>query len=99
MVNIHIPNKVFFLLLTITITIIVGLGVLAFGTTDPTTFGHDAGELDLGPITISGDNVGIGTTTPAHKFQINEQGLVIDTFNSLGDINPAVSGIWVTDGQ
>ncbi len=44
--------------------------VNAFGGVSPSVMGHSAGEVDLSPISISGNNVGIGTTSPTHKLDV-----------------------------
>tara|TARA_Y100000310_G_C20680921_1_gene815886 strand:- start:630 stop:1763 length:1134 start_codon:yes stop_codon:yes gene_type:complete len=93
--QINISTKAAYSIVLVFVVLIVSVIVVAVATPN----GHEASQLDLAPITIGGNNVGIGTTSPDHAFQVNNEGIVIDTFNALSDINPRDSGIWVTDGQ
>lgn len=43
----RISNKLAYTLIAIFCILLVGVGVYAFGTTDPATFGHSGKELDL----------------------------------------------------
>tara|TARA_Y100000310_G_scaffold231839_1_gene234560 strand:+ start:4438 stop:5244 length:807 start_codon:yes stop_codon:yes gene_type:complete len=74
MIRIEVSKKVFFLFLSTFTILILGLGTLAFGTSDPSTFGHDVGELDLGPITIVGDQVIIGQSNPIQFSKLTTVG-------------------------
>ena len=66
MVKIEVNNKVFYLLLTILIIIIIGLTVLAVAPSN----GHAFDQLDLGLLTINSDSIGIGMVTPAQSVNI-----------------------------
>jgi hypothetical protein len=68
MIKLEVSNKVFYLLLSVLIIICIGLIVIAVAPDN----GHDFDELDLGPITIDGTEVGIGTTNPFSRLQIGE---------------------------
>ncbi len=46
-VNVNISNRAFYSILLLSISILVVSVVLAFGTQNPSTFGHSAKELDL----------------------------------------------------
>ena len=43
--NIHLSNRLSYTLIAIGILAVIGVGVYAYGTTVPSTFGHSAGEL------------------------------------------------------
>jgi hypothetical protein len=55
--------------------ILLGIGVYAYGTSNPSNLGHSAGELDLSSgvngNAIFNDDVGIGTASPAEKLDVN----------------------------
>ena len=76
LLNIHInfTNRVLYTFISFIALLIIGVGVFAFGTSTPATFGHSAGELDLsggvnGNAVFNG-NVGIGTTAPSEKLDV-----------------------------
>lgn len=45
-INIHLTNRVMYSLIALSLILIVGVGVYAFGGNDPSYVGHSAGELD-----------------------------------------------------
>ncbi|MFH1522116.1 MAG: hypothetical protein ABIF18_04120, partial [archaeon] len=47
-------------LIPLFVVLVVGVVYAYNSEADPSVMGHSAEELDLGPISISGDNVGIG---------------------------------------
>jgi len=62
--NLIMSNRNYYTFILFGILILLGVGVYAYGTSSPSTFGHSAGELDLSG-GINGDavfngNVGIG---------------------------------------
>ena len=67
---INFSNKTFYTLVTICVLVFGGFAVYAYGTSSPLVLGHSVGELDLSPIIISGENVGIGMS-PSEKLQVN----------------------------
>ncbi len=56
-IKVNLSNRWLYTLIVIGILTIIGVGVYAFGTTSPSTFGHSVGELDFtGGFTVpSGD--------------------------------------------
>ena len=61
-------------ILTALVIVFAGLVfAVAYGTNNPAVFGHSASEIDLTPISIVGNNVGIGTTSPGAKLDVNGQ--------------------------
>ena len=74
-IQINLTNKLFYTFIVITVALALGIGVYAFdGSSNPSIFGHDAGELDLSG-GVSGDaifngRVGIGTSTPAANLDV-----------------------------
>jgi len=75
-VNISLSNKATYTIISIFVFLIAGVGVYAFGGSDPTFVGHTAGELDLSS-GVNGDaifngNVGIGTSSPIYNLQIGD---------------------------
>src|SRR3989304_2329067 len=45
-IHIYLSNKIAYTLMVILIIAIVGVGVYAFGTSTPSTFGHSLGEIE-----------------------------------------------------
>ena len=73
-IQFEIKNRqVFFAVIFISFVTLLTLAI-AYGTASPSVFGHSAGEIGEGTIantlTISGGNVGIGTTSPAYKLSV-----------------------------
>ena len=46
-IQINFNNKAIYTFVAFIALLIIGMGVFAFGTSTPSTFGHSAGELDL----------------------------------------------------
>ena len=74
-IAIQLSRKALYSIITFLLIIIIGMGVFAFGTSSPSTFGHSAGELDFSSgvpgNAIFNDNVGIGVLNPQAKLDIN----------------------------
>ena len=74
-IQINFTNRAIYTFITLVVLILAGAIVYAFGTSTPSTFGHSAGELDLSSgvsgNAIFNDNVGIGTSTPQVKLDVN----------------------------
>jgi len=74
-IQINFTNKFVYTFITLVIFILAVVIVFAFGTSTPSTFGHSAGELDLSSgvsgNAIFNDDVGIGTSTPQVKLDVN----------------------------
>ena len=51
-IQIHLSDKFFYTLVAIGILIVVAIGVYAYGTSDPSTFGHSAAELEEADPTV-----------------------------------------------
>jgi len=71
---INFSNKTFYTLVTIGILIFGGSVIYAYttdGSGNPAVMGHSVDEIDLGPITVSGENVGIGTMVPNKLLEIS----------------------------
>ena len=63
--------------------------VVAFGTSSPSTFGHSAEEVGAGTINntltiLQSGKVGIGTTTPTTRLEVNGS---VNVFNQSNAIN------------
>ena len=77
--NIHLSNKVFYSFLAVFIVAVFGVGIYAYGTSNPSDFGHSLGEVDFpscsdgqvlkyssGSLSCGSDDVG-GSTVPDIK--------------------------------
>jgi len=73
--NINFSNRLIYSFMAFGIFVLLAVGVVAFGTSNPNTFGHSAGELDLsGGVNgnaIFNGSVGIGTNNPQVKLDVN----------------------------
>jgi hypothetical protein len=56
--NINLSNKLFYLIIVFGISLAIGAGVSAYGTTEPAIFGHSAGEIEGGTGSGDGDFTG-----------------------------------------
>lgn len=88
-VNIHITNKSFYTITALAIFLIVGISVYAFGTSNPSTFGHSAKELDLsqgvgGDAIFNGKVTVIGTLTASNFNGSGTGELKLVKFTSSG---------------
>ncbi|NMB66787.1 tail fiber domain-containing protein, partial [Candidatus Woesearchaeota archaeon] len=64
-------NRLLYTFILLGIVFSLTLGVNAFGTSTPSTFGHSVGELDFtGGFNVPSGNVGIGTTNPTEKLDV-----------------------------
>ena len=63
---IRFSNKLAYTFIAMGILAILAVGINAVAPNP----GHDASELDLAPIYISGSNVGIGTSSPRARLDI-----------------------------
>ncbi|MGD9276078.1 MAG: hypothetical protein PVJ67_02810 [Candidatus Pacearchaeota archaeon] len=45
-ITINMTNRVYITLVSLALVLILGLGVYAYGTSDPAVFGHSSGELE-----------------------------------------------------
>ena len=74
-IQINFTNRAIYTFITLAVFILAGAIVFAFGTFTPSTSGHSAGELDLSSgvsgNAIFNDNVGIGTSNPQVKLDVN----------------------------
>mgnify|MGYP001281932683 CR=1 FL=1 len=81
-INIRIPNKYFYLILSVIIILILGLGVFAFGTGNPQKFGHSISEIaftdeipTLKTATLETSNILFkDKNTPGETWEILEDG-------------------------
>jgi len=79
--------------------LLIGVLVVAFGTTDPATFGHDVGELDLGILTIDTGNseVDVAGTVKATTFELGD-GTIISSGSDVGKwSDDTAGGIYYAD--
>ena len=67
--NINFTNRAIYTLITFSIFLLIGISVFAFGTSDPPTFGHSAGELDLSE-GVEGDAVFLGNLDVAGRVKV-----------------------------
>jgi hypothetical protein len=73
-------NRLLYTFILLGIVFSLTLGVNAFGTSTPSTFGHSVGELDFtGGFNVPSGNVGIGTTSPSSKLEIYDGYLTINS--------------------
>ena len=74
-IQINFTNRAIYTFVAFIFILIIGVGVYAFGTSTPSTFGHSGSELDLSSgvngNAIFNDNVGIGTSNPQVKLDVN----------------------------
>jgi len=61
--KINLSNKLFYLIVVFGISLAIGAGVSAYGTTNPIAFGHSAGEIEGGTGSGDGDFTGGSGTT------------------------------------
>jgi hypothetical protein len=71
-------NRVWYTFIAIGVLLLIGVGVYAYGGTQPTLVGHSAGELSLSG-GVNGDaifnkKVGIGTSNPLFDLEIKNTG-------------------------
>ncbi len=82
MVKFHInfTNRWLYTLITIIVVLALGVGVYAYGTNDPLTFGHSAGEVEGGgglwalsgsDIYYDAGKVGVDTPSPSTTLDVN----------------------------
>jgi len=78
-IKINFSNKFVYTFVFLGILLLIAVGVYAYGTSDPSTFGHSAGELEFedgfivqeGDVVISSGKVGIGTPVTSHQLEVN----------------------------
>ena len=59
--QINFTNRAIYTFIALAVFLVIGVTVFAFGTSNPSTFGHSAGELDLSE-GIDGDMLFLGET-------------------------------------
>jgi hypothetical protein len=82
-INIKFSNRALYTLLLFLLIGLLGVSVYAVAGVS-----HSVDEMDLGPITISGDDVGIGTTGAIGKLgvgSVNNVYLSSNTINGMGE--------------
>ncbi|MCD4771509.1 hypothetical protein K8R30_03790 [archaeon] len=67
--RVDVSKKDFVWIIPLVTILIIGISY-AYGTSEPSVMGHSTGELELGPITLSGSDVGIGTTSPSQRLDV-----------------------------
>ncbi|MBU2562346.1 MAG: hypothetical protein KKF68_01670 [Nanoarchaeota archaeon] len=65
---INLSNKTFYTLIAVGAILLLGIGVYAYGTTNPAVFGHSSGEVDL-----SGVDWSIILTNYYTKSEVNDR--------------------------
>ncbi|MBR9702337.1 hypothetical protein GOV13_05450 [Candidatus Pacearchaeota archaeon] len=70
-INIQISNRALYTLMAMMFIVLVGIGVVAYGTSDPVVFGHSAGEIEGGG-TPSGAIMMFDTSCPQDWTRFSE---------------------------
>jgi hypothetical protein len=85
--QINFSNKIFYTILLISIVILLGVGVYAYGTSNPSSFGHSIDELDFnGDLEVNGDifaNAYYYSSDERLKENVVKIGNAVDTVESL----------------
>ena len=68
-INLNFTNRFTYIFISFIIILLIGISVFAFGTSDPPTFGHSAGELDLSE-GVEGDAVFLGNLDVAGRVKM-----------------------------
>ena len=108
-IQINFTNRAIYTLITFSIFLLIGISVFAFGTSDPPTFGHSAGELDLSG-GVQGDAVFLGSikigtsticdTNTEGSLRYNSVDKKIEYCNGTGwNAVGSLCGDTVTDGD
>lgn len=69
-IKLNIEKKHVYLISGLLVLFAGMFAVNAFGGVEPSVMGHSAGEVDMSPIIISGDEVGIGVASPNQKLDV-----------------------------
>ena len=80
-IEINIEKKHLFVFIALSVLIIGIFFVIAYGGNNPSVVGHSIGELNLSPIYVVNDKVGIGTSNPQAKLDVEGD------INVKGDIS------------
>jgi len=68
-IQINFTKRALYTIISFLVILLVGVAVYAFGTSDPPTFGHSAGELDLSE-GVQGDTVFLGNVDVAGRVKV-----------------------------
>ena len=82
-INIRMTKRAFytFVILLIILGVGIGVGVYAFGTNNPSNFGHSAKELNLSD-GVEGNAVFLGSIDVAGDFKVGNSGVACDSTKS-----------------
>ncbi|MBU2562347.1 MAG: hypothetical protein KKF68_01675 [Nanoarchaeota archaeon] len=101
-VTISLSNKTFYTLIAVGVILLLGIGVYAYGTTNPAVFGHSSGEITVdntlctqvtGHACGYDDNSGVNTDN--QTLSVSGQTLSITSGNSITLPTNVVSGTWL----
>ena len=84
----NLSNKLHYTLILLGVLVIVSFGVMAIGTSNPTKFGHTAGELDSHWKTTEGilNSISYGNIKLSQVGYLDAKGVVADSLNIDGTI-------------
>ena len=68
-IQINFTKRTLYTIISFLVILLAGVVVYAFGTSDPPTFGHSAGELDLSG-GVQGDAIFLGNLDVAGRVKI-----------------------------
>jgi len=107
---IKIDHKLLYTFVVLGILVLIAVGVYAYGTSTPSTFGHSAGEIEFtgginlasgglnvssGNLIVSSGRLGVGTQTPAYILDVVGNSRINGGLGVSGGITTAAEGIAV----
>lgn len=90
-INISFSGRALYTFIAVIILLLVGVGVYAFGTSSPSTFGHDLGEIDgLGAL---------ATQSTITESQISDLSHIISNSQITNGMDYSIGAHTVADGN